>query len=77
VGLEPTRELPRLPVGGKGAPGRGKKPGVSNAAGRGFKKEVGNAPANDRRQKWGAPRAQKEVVVEYRRVAGEHQRGQR
>ena len=77
VGLEPTRELPRLPVGGKGVPGRGKKPGVSNVAGRGFKKEAGSAPANDRRQKWGAPRAQKEVVVEYRRTAGDQQRGQR
>lgn len=79
-GLEPTRDLPRLPVGGKGVPGRGRKPGVSNAAGKGFKKEgtgAPSAPSGDRRKKWGAPRAQRDVVVEYRRPGGEHQRGQR
>lgn len=77
VGLEPTRELPRFAAGGKGAPGRGRKPGVSNAAGKGFPKDAGSAPAADRRKKWGAPRSPKDVVVEYRRPAGEHQRGQR
>lgn len=71
AGLEPTRELPRLPVGGKGMAGRVKRPGAANAGGRGFKKEGSSAPARDRRQKWGAPRAQKEVVVEYRRSGGE------
>ena len=71
VGLEPTRELSRLPAGNKGGAGRGKRPAVANASNRAWKGEAGKsaaaAPAADRRQKWGAPRVQKEVVVEYRR----------
>ena len=69
AGLEPTRELPRLSAGNKGGAGRGKKPAVANASNRSWKGEAGKsaAPSADRRQKWGAPRAQREVVVEYRR----------
>jgi len=69
AGLEPTRELPRLSAGNKGGAGRGKKPAVANASNRAWKGEAGKsaAPVSDRRQKWGAPRAQREVVVEYRR----------
>jgi superfamily II DNA/RNA helicase len=72
-GLEPTRDLPRFPVGNKGGAGRGKKPAVANSSNRAWKGEAGKgaAPANDRRKKWGAPRQQREIVVEYRRPSGD------
>jgi superfamily II DNA/RNA helicase len=72
-GLEPTRDLPRFPVNSKSGAGRGKKPGAANSTNRAWKGEAGKsaAPVNDRRKKWGAPRPQKEVVVEYRRPSGD------
>jgi len=70
-GLEPTRELPRLPGGSRNGAPRSHKPGGSKAAVPSWKKESGKSNASDRRQKWGAPRPQTELVVEYRRPAGE------
>jgi superfamily II DNA/RNA helicase len=76
-GLEPKRELPRLP-GGSGGPRPGARRSNASAApagGGGYKgnnKSNAASEGNDRRKKWGAPRtAQKDVVVEYRRPAGE------
>lgn len=72
AGLEPKRDLPR-PSGGSrsGAPRSGKPAGAKAAPG-GWKQDGTKPAGKDRLKKWGAPRPQKEVVVEYRRPGADH-----
>ncbi len=75
-GLEPKRELPRLPSGSGAKPGmrrHGAAATPSSAGGRnkGNSRDQEKALGTDRRKKWGTPRTEKTLVVEYRRPAGE------
>jgi len=69
-GLEPKRELPKLPGGGGGRPGA-RRSNASPTAGGARKKDHSKGQeqksGTDRRKVWGAPREKKEVLVEYRR----------
>jgi superfamily II DNA/RNA helicase len=69
-GLEPKRELPRLPGNSRSGAPRSQKPAGAKASPGGWKKDGAPKSAGDRRKKWGAPRPQSEVVVEYRRPGG-------
>jgi superfamily II DNA/RNA helicase len=75
-GLEPTRELPRLPAGGKVVGKRRAGGNPASAGTGGWRKGPGTGQGDnrsqgtDRRKKWGAPRPQQDLVVEYRRPAG-------
>lgn len=72
-GLEPKRELPRLPVGNGARPAGRRQGGNSAGAGAAPGKRKGQAstqeqrPGNDRRKRWGAPHSNRDVLVEYRR----------
>jgi superfamily II DNA/RNA helicase len=74
-GLEPKRELPRLPGGGARAGVRRQAPPA--VASGGWKKDSARQDSKvdtgDRRKRWGAPRPQKDVVVEYRRSGANRQ----
>lgn len=75
TGLEPTRELPRLPAGDRHGSQRAQRPG--SATGTGWKKDSGKGNVVERRKKWGAPRQQRQLVVEYRRPAAPASDGNR
>lgn len=67
-GLEPKRDLPRPSGGSRSSAPRSGKPAGATAAPGGWKKDgpkSGNG--GSRLKKWGAPKPQRDVVVEYRR----------
>jgi superfamily II DNA/RNA helicase len=72
-GLEPKRELPRMPGSRSGAPRNGKPAGAKAAPG-GWKKDGPKSAGNNgsRLKKWGAPKPQRDVVVEYRRPGADN-----
>ena len=68
-GLEPKRELPRMPGGSRSG-----KPAGAKAAPGGWKKDGPKSGGNNgsRLKKWGAPKPQRDVVVEYRRPGADN-----
>jgi len=72
AGLEPKRDLPRQSGGSRSGAPRSGKPAGAKAAPGGWKQDGTKPAGKDRLKKWGAPRPQKEVVVEYRRPGADH-----